>query len=317
MSTANQFPVYSFPQLLRRLPPHARAKFNALVALVDDSEALLARAFEREHGLGEQRDAIAYRLGHLDRASEADTIAEIKAEMDVIDAEVQKLSDERAKRNATHANAQQVISQLRDQFIPSIGLDLPGSSGTALRAVDVRAKPRDGETLAAAITRTRGEISNAKGELGRVKIAPPSRAEIERALRAEVQRLITKGTPNVNVADGKITVFWPDTPTLGGTPGVAVAAPSGSASALIAAMFPDELLALLSQGVDQIEGIGAAERASRVAEIGASIERLEHQEESLVVQAIAAGLDVHRRATASGWALLGIERATQEAMQAA
>jgi hypothetical protein len=153
-----------------------------------------------------------------------------------------------------------------------------------------------------------------------VTAAPPSREEIETALRAEVQRLITLGTPSVSLGEGgKITTYWPDAPVLGGVKGQPVSAPSGSASALLAAMFPDAMFRMLTQGLDALEGgISARARVGIVAELEDKIANLENEEESLVEQALAAGLEVFRRSNASGWALLGIARpAVQQQMEAA
>jgi hypothetical protein len=301
-----EYPAYSFHQVLQRLPPHARRKWHGLIAAVDDTEALLRLSFERQKALQERRDAIAYRLSYLDRASEHEAIADAKAEIEIIESDLMKLADERAKREGVKANCDQVLSSLR-AFIMTTGFDLPGADGRQMLPVAVQAKPNEGETLADAIIRVRSEIGMAKSELQRVRSAPPSRDEIEDALRREVQTLITRGTPSVNIDGGKITTFWPDRPVLGGAKNEAVAAPAGSASALIAAMFPDVVYKMLTQGLDQLEGgISADERARRTAEIERQVLLLEHEEESLVTQALAAGLEVHRRPSASGWALLAI-----------
>jgi hypothetical protein len=64
---------------------------------------------------------------------------------------------------------------------------------------------------------------------------------------------------------------------------------------------------MLTQGLDQLQdGIDAATRARRIAEIERQVLQLEHIEEAMVTEAIAKGLEVFRRPSASGWALLGI-----------
>jgi hypothetical protein len=305
--TLREYPAHSFGQVLQRLPPHARRKWHALIAQADDAEALLRLGFEREKALAERRDGIVRRLAYLDVKTEGEAIADIGVDLEVIDGELRKLSDERERRDRTRSNVQQVLSQLRDVFIPSIGLDLPNADARGLLPVNVEAAPAEGESLLDAVIRVRSEVGMLKSELQWVKAAPPAREEIEAALREEVQRLIFKGTPSVSIVDGKIVTYWPDAPTLGGEPGQAIFAPSGSASALLAALFPDEMYKMLSAGLDQLEGgISADERVRRIAELERQILQAEHVEESLVEQALAAGLEVHRRPSMSGWALLGI-----------
>jgi hypothetical protein len=70
------------------------------------------------------------------------------------------------------------------------------------------------------------------------------------------------------------------------------------------------------QVVDQVQdGISREERQRRIAELEAKILDLEHQEESLVVAALAQGLEVHRRPNANPLALLGLEVVPQMELQ--
>jgi hypothetical protein len=110
----------------------------------------------------------------------------------------------------------------------------------------------------------------------------------------------------VSLRNGEVKVFWPDAPSIVAS-GSAIGAPAGSASALLAALYPDALLEALTANLDQIRGgISAADRAAKISELSTKILELEHTEESLVAQALAAGLEVHRRPTANGLALLGL-----------
>jgi hypothetical protein len=109
----------------------------------------------------------------------------------------------------------------------------------------------------------------------------------------------------VNVADGKIT--WPDKMQYA-APGAGLSAPSGSVGKLLAWLFKDAFLDALTVGIDQVTGgLSASERGERVTEIEEHLLRLEYQEESLIEQALASGIEVQRRYDASGFALLGIE----------
>jgi hypothetical protein len=74
---------------------------------------------------------------------------------------------------------------------------------------------------------------------------------------------------------------------------------------LFAALFPDKVYELLVSQIGDLPGISANERADRVRELEVRIMLLEHQEESLVAQALAQGLaGVFRRSDASPYALL-------------
>jgi hypothetical protein len=300
-----QWPAYHFAELLARLPASARRKYNALLALVADSEALMRASFARQQLLQDHYGDVTRRLEQCDPRTEPDTTKELREELDIIRADLQQLDAERNKREGIRANAQQVIAQLRDGFIPNlIG---PGiGSGPALRTVVVTATPRKGESVADAILRVRAAISSAQGELQQVKAAPPPPDEIKRQLRAHVQQLIHDGTPRVVLKDGKVVVNWPDVSPFA-DPDAVFAAPAGSASKLLACLFPDKVYELLSNGVDDLpSGIAADERAARMVELEVGILELEHEEESLVTAALAAGVEVYRRPYASPWALLGL-----------
>jgi hypothetical protein len=96
-----------------------------------------------------------------------------------------------------------------------------------------------------------------------------------------------------------------------------MSAPSGSGTKLVAWLFKDRLLERAAARVAEIvgdSGISKSERERHTAELNDEIRRLEHEEESLIVQALDAGLDVHRRYQASPFALLGLEVETQAAL---
>ncbi len=296
------WPSYSFHDLLRRLPAGARRKYRALQAAAEDARTLQAVSHERRRKLDDALTAAKYQRRQVDekdvmRCKALDVeIAGLEADYDATDVV-------HAKRDGVLANNEQVLARLRDDFIPH----LMQEEGPPLRDVSVEARPKKGQTVTEAISGLRSEIASARSDILSIKNMPPAPAEIKEQVRREVQRLLTAGTPRVFVEEGAVRISWPDLPAYGnkGTP---MGAPAGSASALMAAMFPDRLFEFLTQGIDRLEGISAADRVAKLADLEAQIRRLEHQEEALVCQAIAAGLDVQRRPYASGWALLAIER---------
>jgi len=280
--------------------------------MVADTEALMRASYDREKAVESTVLGLEERLANCDVRLEPQRHAKLEEELGEVRAEYDALRRQRDKRNGIVANAQQVLSRLNGFVTGELGLADTGGGSIAFNIVTADAMLRDDESLTDAINRIRSEIGAAQSEIARIKQAPPSRSEVRAALKDHVQKLVLEGSPRVSFANGKVTVRWPDDMPFA-APGSAMSAPAGSASKLLAALFPDQLFALLTQGIDRIPGgISAAERTQRIAVLEAKIRRLEHDEESLVVMALAQGLDVHRRPSMSGWALLGIEPALQD-----
>jgi hypothetical protein len=284
------------------LPAPARAKHAALKALAEDSAALVATALERGKGLDELIYTLDMRLSRLDPSTEADDIRHVTEERDAARTAMQDLMRQRDRRSGMKANAEQCLAQL-EGFVVALVDGRVGSSG--IRPVKVDPELRDGETLAKAITRLRNAVAQANGEIARLLQAPLTPAEIKDRVRAQVDKMANAGRPTLMLDGGKVDIQFPDENRFGDG---ALSAPTKSASSLMAWMFHDEILDRMLDGVDQIQGgVPMAERADREAEIRKRILALEHEEEALVVRALADGLEVHRRPSASGFALLGIE----------
>jgi hypothetical protein len=305
MSTNPQWPVYNLREALLRLPVAARRKHAALVALRDDQRALADAASERAKQLDEACYMLAARLDRLDPRTEAETIAQVKDELEATRVMLDDLLAQRGRRTGMQANTEQVLARL-EPFVIAL-VDGPGAgAGTAgVRPISIDAKPRRNETVANAIMRIRGEITALQGEIYRVQHVPPPVDDIKAHITAEIDRLAARGRPTIKVDGSKIDVRWPDHAPFAPVD----MAPGGTVSAMLAWMFHDQLLASMLDGVERLGegGIGAADRAARERELKDKIMRLEHDEEALVTTAIADGLECHRRPSASGFALLGIE----------
>jgi hypothetical protein len=138
-------------------------------------------------------------------------------------------------------------------------------------------------------------------------LEPPTKDAIKQQVKDEVQRLLLAGTPRITVnpdSPDRIKIEWADN-----NPFTPNAAPAGSAAKLLAFLFPTQMYAALLSGIEGLpDGISAAERAERKAKLEQRLLALEREEESLIEQALSAGLvGVERRPTASGWAILGLE----------
>jgi hypothetical protein len=88
--------------------------------------------------------------------------------------------------------------------------------------------------------------------------------------------------------------------------------------ALLAALFPDRMLALVMGEVERManDPLPVAQRAPRIVALERELGELHRVEEALVVAAIAAGQPVHRSPSAPPAAVLGV-RVADRASRAA
>jgi len=301
------WPAYSLPQAIERLPRPARRRYEQLCGQLADAEALARSAIERERVAENAIHAIEHRIAMARRGDafgnpvEAGKLQSLEAEHQELLGDYEKLSAERDRRNAMRGNVDQILSQLKTAVMAAVGQDRP-LHGTP---IVVNAKPKEGESLGDAIMRLRGEIGRVRAELVRLKEAPLPPDEIKIALTAEIDRLASEGRPRINLNGGRVKVAWPDVMEFA-APNTAFSAPNGSASRLLAWLFRDRLVEAVTAGLDGLAGVPSAERPGLERELRRSLLELELAEESLVVQAIAAGLEVHRRFDTSPHALLGL-----------
>jgi hypothetical protein len=298
-------PPYSLGQCLDRLGSRARAKYDALKGLLSDAEHL-QRSLQERVRVKEDRLADLGRRRSYASAPGGDgaEVAKLDRELASLHADLDKLERERSKRNSVRANTEQVVSRIDnfvmqffsgadDVVVPPWPTSVPGA--------------RDGESVGDALLRLRYEIGTAQGGLAQVRTAPPPASEIRAALAAEVDRMAGGGAPRVVIDAGRVSIYWPDV-MMYATPGAALSAPSGSASKMLAALFPEQLKKLLTAGIVDVKGgIPSAERPRLIREAEARIFALEVAEERLVMAALDAGLEVHRRIDASPWAILNAD----------
>jgi hypothetical protein len=328
-------------RLLARLPACAQRKYRALLAAADDADVLQRAA----HSRGQQLDDEIIRLQQQrPYCTDETALAALDTEISAVGAELTALYAEGAARGASKANADQVLAQLHSNFLVDQAMSppRPGFEAAArralhwpLHAVQVSPELRSGESYADAVGRVRDELSGAVSALGRVRAAPELLVDQWERLTDAVDAHARRG--RVYLLDGQLR--WPD--MLKHASG-ARAAPEGGASAMIAWLLRDQLLAhlqidlLATNGVapadlnaalagtsDAVEalnklseqrgGISAEERGRRIYELERAILGFEHQEEALITAAHAAGdVAVLRRPGASGWALLSISPGERE-----
>jgi hypothetical protein len=289
---------------LDMLPPVAKRKYSALRALVEDNSALTRVALAREKAVEDLLFDTQRRRSLCNPEAEPERAASLSREVEDVKAELGRLNAARMARDSVRANAEQILAQLRYNFLAAENHIFPQVRACTRPA----AHPRDGEDLRAAILRVRNDISRVQGELVRTKQAPCTADEAKAAVIAEITRLAAIGKPQLRIEDGgKIVITFADQQQFA-APGTALVAPSGSASALLCWLFPDQIIQHATARLHEIEGgISAADRKRRIAELESELFQLETDEESLITAALDAGMEAHRRPYASPYALLGLE----------
>jgi prefoldin subunit 5 len=253
-------PPTSLGQCLERLPVRARDKFADLKGQVADAIALQSTAQARYAAANVSYGEIVRRRGLAASNRDAEQVARIDAEMAQIRAKLDKLERERERRNQQRASVEQVVSRLenfiRAMFTGAVELHPPPYP-------DELPARKPGESLSDALARVRSEIMGLQGEIMRIRMAPPPVSEVKHAIEAAVDRLAREGQPRLVVGtDAKIELVWPDEQRFGPV-GSVLAAPSGSASKLMAWLHRDRILAELT--VDLREAPGAIPSHKRPA----------------------------------------------------
>ena len=295
-------PVYSLAQALERMGPTVRERYGDLRALVSDAQALQVSLMERIDTAQEEFHRLQRRLGRASAVGDADEVKTLESDLAAAAAKLDRLEKERSKRNSVRANTEQICSRL-DVFI----LSRFSGAGDVTYPPQITVRPalRDGESVTDAILRLRDEISRARGELSRVRAAPLPADEIRAAVFEQVDRLAKEGEPRLSIEGPVVRLQWPDVQYFS-APGQALVAPSGGASKLLRWLHRDAIIERLTANVvDAPHAIPAGERPARIRALEERLFVLEVEEEYFVAQAIAAGLEAHRRPDASPFAILG------------
>jgi hypothetical protein len=301
-------PQQALAQAVARLPTSARAKYNKLVAQAEDIDAVVRATVERRRLAETRVIAATQRAQSTDpRFASAEQVQAVHEEAETARAAMAEIETSLDAHNQAQARAQQTVAQLR-QFL------IAQTSGP-VRVAGIASSRRKGEGLQDAIVRVRQELSTAQAELAQVKATPPTKIEITQQITDQINALREYAPRWTLDANNKLVIAWPDTPQFSATG--TFNAPSGSASKLLAWMFPDQLFALLTDGIDAWpEGLSASERQRRIQELEHRIRNLEHQEEDLIEAAEKQGIEVPR-VWRSGWATLSIEPGQAEVLAAA
>jgi len=164
------------------------------------------------------------------------------------------------------------------------------------------------------LTDVRKRIKTTAAEIAALNRAPAPSCDIEVRVKDYLRGLAPK-VGGVGVGE-RLSIVWPG-------------AQSSSASwyisehtcdplALLAALFPDRMLALVMGEVERManDPLPLAQRAPRIAVLKRELDELHRVEEALVAAALAAGSSVHRSPSAPPAAVLGV-RVADRASRAA
>jgi hypothetical protein len=265
------------------LPQFVLAK---LLALDEAVEALGARASAIERDIENRR---ARRYGNLQRAD--DNPRSLEAELERLLAD-QKVVQKRLQ-------AEQSVRAACKAWLDGL------HAGTKLEPVTVSA---DGHDLAG----VRERIKAANAELDALRRAPAPSHDIEARVRHYVRGLAPK-VRGVGVGE-RLSIVWPGAQSSSGY----ISEHTCDPLALLAALFPDRMLALVMGEVERManDPLPVAQRAPRIAALERELDELHRIEEALVAAATAVNQPVHRSPSAPPAAVLGV-RVADRASRAA
>jgi hypothetical protein len=132
--------------------------------------------------------------------------------------------------------------------------------------------------------------------------APAPSEDIKERVRDYVRRLAPK-VRGIGVGE-RLSIVWPGAQTANQY----ISEHTADALSLVAALFPDRMLALVMGEVERManDPLPVAQRPPRIAALERELGELHRVEEVLVAAAIAAGQPVYRSPSAPPAAVLGV-----------
>ena len=248
-----------------------------LISLSDQAERLSEQLIRTEEGIASARQRLT---GGMKQSEYDDLRASLKQMTD--DLPVLKRKCDNA--NAIYSRCRQWLDTLpANAVLEPVTTDVSGYGDLA----SVRTK----------IEATQTELKSLRG-------IPTSSADIEQRVRAYVQSMARPQISGIGAKE-KLHIVWPGAGFGSSGPREDRADPL----ALMAFLFPD---AMEKRLLDQIERetsgvIPIKERATRITELEAELERLSFAEEVLIAAAIADGDSVQRSPSAPPEAVLGVK----------
>lgn len=326
------------PDISERLPASANARLATLRQMRDDAQALQDGTGER---LSDARMELANAEGALRALKDADESGHLvtRAEGGALDRFGQRKVATQDRDLARIEVAESRVRRAREELDTIIARQAALSARRAAfaavvqhceawtlqqtgpLAADARPAPKmkRGENVVAAVERTRAQLSDLHGQQERTRRAPLPTADARQRLRSRVLNAADAIPPaNISaiISSGLEAHQWTTrplsittlTPTAEGEPALG----RGTArvpdiTAILAALFPEQLIAFLEQSLPDDSGcLSDEERFALLAGLEAEIEQVERDEASLLFQAMQAGADVLPRQDAAPAAVLAV-----------
>jgi hypothetical protein len=152
-------------------------------------------------------------------------------------------------------------------------------------------------------------LKQARESLHKLRSLPPASSDIAAKVDVYVSNLERLAGPMVNgyAQNQHLDVRWPTGFDSNRQNGVGFASERGNALLMMAAMFPDELSAVIKRAVTQAQPLSQAEHAERVDQLTSRITDLSYVEAALIER--NGG---EHSVEASPWCVLGVRIAVEE-----
>lgn len=308
------------------LPAHWRRKVSDLEAIAEEARAAARGAADRIGRVQAEIDRLERRRKDLRNTRSLmpvpgrDVQGEVRAELAEVEAQLKDATARRAElrelrqdRDARSGAASSVFRRV-DALLTDYGPDRLAD------AEPVEPEIQKGETLAAALERTRTGIKALRETLAETQAAGLPPKELKARARAHVEWLAEQGRPRIEEGKEGVSILWPG---LGPERSTTFEPnnPAQSPAAFLAWLDPKLLIARLEAEIDALPRDGLTlnpkDKAAQVADLEAAILAAERAEEALIAVAIAAGFNVTRRPDADARAVLGVEISTKAEKEAA
>ena len=242
-------------------------------------------------------NSVTRRLSDLNRSLSSAPASDIRA----ITEEIKRLRERQSDLAAKHRNLADLCSAI-DYWLASNHEPLEHLKRP------IKAAPKAGETLSAAIIRIRGDIAALYRERANIQRAGIPAEDLKASAAEYVQRLRAKGAPRI-IADHEqdfrveftFSEAWEDK-------GIRSSLP-----AILCWLDPDAFAARLHDAIDKRPGMpltmSSSARASKLSDLEAQILQAERDEESLIEAAEESGILVMRRLDATPLAVLSLRKA--------
>ncbi|MFA6265962.1 MAG: hypothetical protein WC670_09650 [Pseudolabrys sp.] len=300
----------SHRRAIDRLPADARKK---TIRLLNEHDAVRAAVEEMLNRRQRLRVEIGEVLAHVELQHSKDRRYGGSAMHKESLEKIATMEREVADLDATVAERAPRAAALRAVFNQVLELVSIGTLGHRLRSANSPpAKPRKGETPAAAMVRSQQKIEELRAEIERIGAAPiPSSLAKERA-RSAINELAERGRPNVIqlVAHDARTVAWPQVDTGHVFEGELTPATVPDALAVLAWLNRDAMVGRLELDIDAVADDANAmtpqDRMAAVEALKTQVDVVEREEASFFDQAIIEGAAVTPRPDMSARILLDL-----------